>query len=183
MRRLRMSLIAVATLTLLSTATIVAATAQEEGGPPVPEPGQPFAGVLSGSASFEPLEAPTEECPMGVRTITDSAGSTTLGDVVMHAEHCPTFGIPSVPMGQMSLTTDGDDEISGVYFIDCDPVMPTAAAGELITCPGRVLITGGTGLFSDATGSAHMDAFVWFPGSLEEQAWPWMATMHGSIDY
>lgn len=151
---------------------------------PAPEPGVPFAGVFSGSVSFEPQEAPTEECPSPVRTITDASGWTTIGEVTLHAEHCPTVGLPTVPLGVQTLTTEAGDEISGVYFVDCDPVMPSAQSGEAITCLGRFQITGGTGEFAEATGSANEIAYVWFSGSLEAQEdWLWVSKLEGTIDY
>jgi hypothetical protein len=99
----------------------------------MPAPGEPFAGVLSGSVSFGPQQGPTEACPLPVRTITDASGPTTIGDVTLHAELCLTIGLPTVPMGVRTLTTEDGDELTGVYFIDCDPVLPSAESGELVT--------------------------------------------------
>lgn len=184
MKATRISTITVTVLALLCISAISVATAQEEAEPmPAPESGEPFAGVFFGSLSFEPQEAPTEECPLPVKTITDASGQTTVGEVTLHAEHCPTVGLPTVPLGVQTLTTEDGDEISGVYFVDCDPVMPSAESGEAITCRGRFEITGGTGKFAEATGSASEIAHVWFPGSLEVQGWPWASKLEGTISY
>jgi len=179
LRRLSITLL---TLALLGAASGMVASAQDEG-PPMPPPGDPFAGMLSGTVSFEPLEAPTEECPFGVRTITDAVGSTTIGEVSLHSEHCTTPGMPTAPSGLMTLTTGTGDRISGPYFVDCDPILPTAPAGEIVTCPGRFMFASGTGAFGEVSGTAYLTANVWFPGSLEFQQWPWIQVMHGSIDY
>jgi hypothetical protein len=149
----------------------------------MPAPGEPFAGVLSGSVSFEPQEEPTEECPLPVRTITDASGPTTIGDVTLHAEHCLTIGLPTVPMGVRTLTTEDGNELTGVYFVDCDPVLPSAESDEPVTCMGRFQITGGTGKFAEATGSANEIVYLWFPGSLETQGGPWVSKLEGTIDY
>ncbi len=178
MHRFRMFLTTIVASVLFGAATASGAMAQEEG-PPMPPPGDPFAGVLSGSASF----TPNDECPLGVKTVVDSAGVTTIGEVSMHAEHCATLGAPTVSDGEVTLTVDGDDQISGSYFIDCDPPLPTVPEGELITCPGRFVFTAGTGVFSEVAGTAHTSSYVWFPGTLEAQEWPWIAELHGSISY
>ena len=185
MKALRISTITLAVLASLCMSAVSVATAQQEAEPAqAPEPGVPFAGVFSGSVSFEPQEVPTEACPLPVKTITDASGSTTVGDVTLHAEHCPTVGLPTVPVGSQTLTTEDGDEISGVYFVDCDPVMPSAESGEAISCLGRFQITGGTGEFAQATGSASEVAYVWFPGSMDAlEGWLWVSKMEGAIDY
>lgn len=170
-----------AAMTSLSTAAVVAQQEAEQA--PAPAPPQPFAGIFAGTVSFEVLEEPTEECPLGVRTVTDATGSSTLGEVTLHAEHCPTVGLPTVPVGSQVITTAEGDELVGSYFVDCDPVMPSAEAGEPVTCLGRFAVTGGSGRFAEAAGTAHETAFVWFPGSMEAQAWPWLAKLEGSIVY
>mgnify|MGYP001822724892 CR=1 FL=1 len=120
---------------------------------------------------------------MVVATITDASGPSTLGDLAMHSEHCPTPGAPTVPAGEMTLTTASGDEIIGAYYVDCLPILPSMQAGEIITCPGRLEIVGGTGAFSEAAGSPQLAIYVWFPGSLEAQAWPWFGVLEGSISY
>lgn len=184
MKTMRISTTAVTVLALLCMSAVSVATAQEEAEPmPAPDPGVPFAGVFSGTVSFEPQEAPTEDCPLPVKTITDASGQTTVGEVTLHAEHCPTVGLPTVPLGVQTLTTEDGDEMTGVYFVDCDPVMPSAEAGEIITCLGRFQVTGGTGRFAEATGSASEIAYLWFPGTLDAQGWRWVSTLEGAVDY
>jgi len=185
MRTLRLSVLIGVLAALLTIAGVAVTSGQDEAEVPMPPaaPGEPFAAFLSGSVSFEPLEAPTEECPMGVITITDASGPSTLGDLAMHSEHCPTPGAPSVPVGAVTLTTASGDEITGSYFVDCLPVMPSAQVGEVTTCSGRLQITGGSGEFSEAAGSPQWNAYVWFPGSLEVQDWPWFSVLEGSISY
>jgi hypothetical protein len=178
------SIRATTTAVMLVIALGSTVTGQEGDGPAATtSETQPFSAVLSGSVSFEPLEAPTDECPLGVRTITDAVGQTTFGEVSLHAEHCPTPGLPSAPAGIQRLTTSDGDELSGPYFVDCDPVLPSAEAGEAITCVGRFGITEGTGRFAGATGMAHQTAFIWFPGSLETQVWPWVSVLEGLVSY
>ena len=185
MRTLRTSMLIVVLAALLSMSGAAITSAQDDAETPMSpaEPGEPFAAFLSGSASFEPLEAPTEECPMGVITITDASGPSTLGDLTMHSVHCPTPGAPTVPAGETTLATASGDEIAGTYFVDCLPVMPSSQIGEVITCPGRLLVTGGSGEFSEAAGSLRWDAYVWFPGSLAAQGWPWFSVLEGNISY
>jgi hypothetical protein len=188
MRNLRLITAATMTLGLLLAASVSIVHGQEEAEsmpppPPAPPPGEFFAGILIGSVSFEPLEAPTEACPLGVKTITTASGSTTLGAVTLYAEHCPTLGLPSVPVGQQTLTTETGDELSGMYFVDCDPLLPSAATGEPITCLGRVQFSGGTGSFAEASGSANWVVHLWFPGSMEALEWPWVSKLEGAISY
>lgn len=183
MRRARTLAATLMVAALLSVSAVSAATAQEDAEPMAPPPGEPFAAVLSGSVSFEPLEAPTEECQAPVMTITDATGSSTIGEITLHAEHCPTAGLPTVPLGVQTIATAGGGELSSVYFVDCLPVGASAPEGEPITCEGRLVFTGGTGRFAEATGSATEVAFVWFPGSFEIQGWPWVAKLEGSISY
>jgi hypothetical protein len=174
-----------AVLLVVALIPLASAAAGQEGdsAEATPPDTQAFSAVLSGSVSFEPLEAATDECPLGVRTVTDASGQTTLGEVTLHAEHCPTPGLPSVPAGVQRLTTADGDELSGPYFVDCDPVLPSAEAGEAITCVGRFQIAEGTGRFAGATGMTHQTAFIWFPGSREAQAWPWVSMLEGVVSY
>jgi len=184
MRNLRLVAVATLTLALLLAASVSIVRGQEETEsmpPPPPPAGEFFAGVLMGSVSFQPLEAPTEECPLGVKTITTASGWTNVGAVTLHAEHCPTLGLPSVPVGQQTLTTEDGDEISGAYFVDCEPLLPSAASGEPITCVGRLQFSGGTGRFAEAT--ANQVVHLWFPGSMEAQDWPWTSKLEGTISY
>lgn len=184
MRSLRPIFAGIITVALLCAVSVSMVHAQEEAEPmPPPPPGEPFSGLLIGSVSFQPLEAPTEECPLGVKTITTASGSTTIGPVTIHAEHCPTLGLPSVPVGQQTLTTEDGDEISGAYFVDCEPLMPSAATGEPVTCMGRLQFSGGTGRFAEATGSANQVVQLWFPGSMDAQEWPWTLKLEGAISY
>lgn len=178
MNELRTLSTALAGLLLLGATTAAIATAEEEE-PPMPPAGDPFAGLISGSASFPP----DDECPFGVRTVVDATGVTTLGQVSFRAEHCATLGAPTVPAGRMTMTVEGGDQISGQYYVDCHPPLPTMSGGELITCPGRFVFVTGTGAFAEVTGTARTSSYVWFPGSLEVQAWPWIAELHGSISY
>ena len=85
--------------------------------------------------------------------------------------------------GVQTITDATGDELTGVYFVDCDPVMPSSPSGEAITCVGRLQVTGGTGRYSEATGSVHETVFGWFPGDMSLQGWPWMAKLEGAIDY
>ena len=83
----------------------------------------------------------------------------------------------------MSLTSESGDQIGGPCFVHCDPLVSTAVAGEAISCPGRMIFAEGTGAFAEVSGSAFLDAYVWFPGSLEAQGWPWVEVLRGSIAY
>lgn len=168
---------------LLSTTGAAATSAQDESTTPPEPPATPeaFAAQLSGNVSFTPLDAPTDACPMGVLTATDASGPSTLGPVTVHSEHCPTFGAPSAPGGQVTVTTATGDMFSGAYFVDCAPVLPSAPAGEVLTCPGRIVVTGGTGTFEAAAGSISWTGYVWFPGSMDAPEWPWFGIMEGSL--
>ena len=166
----------VLTVTLLGAISVSGVMAQE-GAPPMPPPGDPFEALLSGSASF----VPDEECPFGVLSVVDATGVATIGEISLHTEHCATLGAPTVPAGRMTMTVDGSDQIGGSYFVDCSPVLPTPGESGLVTCPGRYVFDEGTGAFSEVAGTAHTSSYVWFPGTLEAQEWPWIAEMHGTI--
>ena len=175
MHRLTTAVLASALLCVMS-ATV--ATAQEEE-PPMPPPGDRFAALLSGSASF----VPNKECPFGVLSVVDASGVSTIGEVSLQTEHCATLGAPTVPAGRMTMAVEGGDQITGTYFVDCSPPLPSPGESGLVTCPGRYLFAQGTGAFSEVVGTAHTHSYVWFPGTLEAQEWPWIAELHGSIGY
>jgi hypothetical protein len=184
MSRLRAPLIGAVLAVLISTTMSAGILAQEEPVGPIPEvpPGEPFGGLVVGSISFMPVDPPTEDCPM-VRTITDASGPTTLGTMTLHTEHCPTVGMPTIPYGEATFTTDGGDELSATYYADCDPILPANPSGEPIVCHGRMEFTGGTGQFAAATGSAFQRISIWFPGSFETQGWLWVNEFHGLLSY
>jgi len=144
----------------------------------------PFEGVFVGTVNFAPVDPPTDACPM-VRTIVDATGHTTIGTVTVHAEHCPTMapGIPSAPGGTMTMTTESGDQLESSYWVDCDPVVPSAPEGEIIACVGRLHITGGTGIYAGATGTASQVSSVWFGGDLTATDWPWLNVIEGELTY
>jgi len=92
-------------------------------------------------------------------------------------------GLPSTPAGLQHLASADDDELSGAFFVACDPGLGSASVGEPISCIGRFEITGDTGAFAEAVGMVHQAAFVWFPGSPEAQDWPWVSGLGGTISY
>ena len=184
MRTLRLSLAGAVTLMLFGGILSAGVLAQEDPADTTAEapPGEPFGGLLTGTVSFVPMDPPTEACPM-VTTITEASGPTTLGTMSVYSEHCPTMGMPSIPVGEMTLTSEDGDTLSGSYYVDCDPIMPTNPAGEPVLCNGRIEFVGGTGRFEEASGTAFQRVVVWFPGTLEAQEWPWVNEFHGLLSY
>lgn len=171
--------LAVAAAMAATTLMVGIASAQEA---PMPPPMERFEGLYSGTVTFQPVDPPTEECPLGVRTISDLTGvSNVLGATTMHSEHCPTLGLPSVPQGDWTITTEDGDTLTGTYFTDCQPLLLGDPDGQLVTCVGRIEVGGGTGRFQGSAGGGRQLVHTWFPGTIESQDWPINYRLEGLI--
>lgn len=106
---------------------------------------RPFKGTVSGGVNF----MPAEECPIGLKTVSDGVGTFThLGRTVMHSEHCTPTG-DYVPLGHMTLRAANGDTLSLEY--NSFAPFPTPDT-EIIHAEGDILVVGGTGRFDDAVG-------------------------------
>lgn len=135
---------------------------------------RPFTGTLVGSASV----APDENCPIGLRTLSEGSGTAShLGLVSMSSHHCTP--VANAIAGQMTLGAANGDELHMAYSGTCS-APPFPPVGELITCNTENVVVGGTGRFANATGQAHVTALVTWTGfgaPLLPATWTWDGTI------
>jgi hypothetical protein len=143
---------------------------------------RPFKAALTGVVLYE---FPGPACPI-VTTVTESSGRAThLGRVAASWSHCPAA--PEIVMdGMVTITAANGDTLTGTY--DYDPASP------ILSFP--INWTGGTGRFSDATGSVigvYTVTPQFIPGCVPDPdpfpcydftvPWPWSGTLSGTINY
>lgn len=136
---------------------------------------RPLTGSLTGAATFA---FGVEECVpingVGVKTSTVAEGNVShLGKVEAVLSHCPG---PPYKNGQMTLRAANGDEVRGTYE-DADGAPPFV-----------VQISEGTGRFKNAQGTLELDWVVEWVFDSEgnpdwSAAWPWWATIKGTISY
>ena len=136
---------------------------------------RPLTGTLMGAATFAFGDA---ECVpvnvVGVKTITVAEGNVShLGKAQALFSHCPG---PPYKNGQLTLKAANGDELWGTY--EDDDGAP----------PFVVHIAGGTGRFNNAQGVFNLYWSVeWVfddAGNPDwSAAWPWWATVEGTISY
>jgi hypothetical protein len=121
----------------------------------------------------------TDHC-QGVTTLTEAAGEDTdLGSVTTNWAHCSEDDV--VEDGSMTIVDDNGDELHGTYDY------PGIDSGSPIT------FDGGTGRFSDATGTATIvyDVELTFREDCDQLTdpfmcltySPWSATLTGTVNY
>jgi hypothetical protein len=139
MRRSRILAVAAALLGLLLVPVASAGRGGSE---------RPFQATLVGSVHWEYPGASPSNCT-AVTTLSEGTGQAThLGRVTAAWSHCPTE--PDYVMdGRVTLTAASGDHVYGTY--DYQP-----GSGEV----SPVVVTGGTGRFSEATGTLTLTYWV-----------------------
>ena len=136
---------------------------------------RPFTGTLVGSATV----APDANCPIGLRTVSEGAGTGShLGFVSMTSSHCTPVANEIGP-GHMTLVAANGDELHMTYSGTCS-APPFPPVGETITCTTDNAIVGSTGRFANATGEARMTGLVTWTGfgaPVLPATWTWDGTL------
>ncbi len=169
----------IAVILLFSLFVVSVASAEKDGAD------RPFKATLAGSAHWAFPGLSPSNCTM-VTTLTEATGQATyMGRVEAFDSHCPVEP-DYVNDGRMKLIAANGDELFGTYNYD------PASASNVIP----ITLTGGTGLFVDASGSVAITYNVipqFIPGCNPEPdpvpcfdysvSWPWSATLTGRISY
>lgn len=142
---------------------------------------RPFKGAVTGGVWYQPVGDP----PILTTMSAASGHARHMGLTRMTARHpTPPLGSSGYGPGEMVLTAANGDEVWITYtgHLEFDV---SADAGTWFVGPVACTITGGTGRFDDATGSADMTLRILYPGSLDPALSPWAAswTWHGRIRY
>lgn len=141
---------------------------------------RPWVGSASGEAWFD-LTNP-KACAAGVTTRVDEFALTShFGRAVYVNAHCPT-GNPADAYhdSYFALIAPNGDAIYGTYTGTLDQYSEVIGA-ELISTV-HLTITGGTGRFEGATGSAIQEVRVIWEG-YADLAWPYSVTWEGTLSY
>lgn len=165
---------------LVSSLFIIQMATAAEGGTDLP-----FKATLAGTARWEFPGSTPANCIV-VTTITEATGQAThMGQVEALFFHCPADP-DIVDDGRLTLIAANGDELYGTY--NYDPLSESNAF--------PVTLSGGTGLFADATGNISLTYEVVpqfidgcnpdpdpFPCMDFSIPWPWSATFAGTISY
>jgi hypothetical protein len=145
-----------------------------------PDVERPWWGHADGQAWFD--ETNPKDCPAGITTrVEEHAIASHLGSSHISMSHCPT-GNPAFSFGRagIALIAANGDAVFGSY------VGTTEQYEEVIGAEGiqlvYITVTGGTGRFESATGSAVMEVHFIFEG-YDDLSWPWWATWEGTLSY
>lgn len=146
---------------------------------------RPFKASFTGTTHWEWPGLWPSSCAM-VTTVADAVGQAShLGRTTLASSHCPAEPA-HVLDGWLTLTAANGDTLIGRYDYDPASTSPT----------GVVTWAGGTGRFAEATGGVLMTfqvVPVLIPGCTPSPdpfpcydfsvAWPWSATLVGTITY
>lgn len=140
----------------------------------------PFAGVVTGEASFD-FAANPRGCPSGFTTITRARGTVVhLGSTEWYSDHCVSMETGAIAGGRLVLTAANGDEVHATYSGLSGPI--PEEIGQMIAVSGVIVITGGTGRFEGASGTAELTASVAFEG-FDDPAWSGRWEWKGTITY
>ncbi|NJD59570.1 MAG: hypothetical protein C3F13_19205 [Anaerolineales bacterium] len=177
-KRLVSVIVVIAVVLLLSLVAVAIASAAIGG------TDRPFKATLAGAARWEFPGSTASGCTV-VTTLTEATGEGThMGQIEAFFTHCPAE--PDIVIdGRLKLIAANGNELYGSY--DYDP------ASESNNFP--ITLNGGTGAFADASGTIVLTYEVipqFIPGCTPEGsfdcmdftlAWPWSATMDGTISH
>lgn len=105
-------------------------------------------------------------------TLTASGRATHLGAFTVSATHCESLGVSS--NGQMTLTAANGDQLFGTY------ATTWAAVGDRVVVEGDLVLDGGTGRFTHATGTLKQHHLISY---LTDQPWLLQMSFTGPISY
>lgn len=167
-RRTCIATLGVVLLLLASASSVLAGSAR------------PWAGHAEGQSWFD-LDNP-KACDAGITTrVEEPAIASHVGAGFLVLAHCPT-GDPADNYHDADLTlyaADGD-AIIGEYRGTLDVFVEEV--GSEITSTIDLTITGGTGRFDGASGSAVMVVHAIFEG-WDDMSWAWSASWEGTLTY
>jgi hypothetical protein len=141
---------------------------------------RPWSGYSVGQTWFDPTNP--MGCPAGVTTrVHQPAMATHFGSAYLVMDHCPTgdFGDFAAD-GTFILTAANGDAAFGTYAGTIDQYDEVIGAEWLLTVD--LTVTGGTGRFEGASGTAVMKVSLIFEG-YGVASWPWSASWRGSLTY
>jgi hypothetical protein len=167
-RRLHTAALGVVALVLLATSTAMAGDAR------------PWTGHSAGQTWFD-LENP-KACDAGITTRADEpAISSHVGRSFLVMSHCPT-GDPADNYhdSDFALHAANGDVLYGTYVGTIDEFSEILGTEFVSTI--HLTITGGTGRFEGATGSAVMEVRAIFEG-YDDLSWPWRVSWEGELRY
>lgn len=138
----------------------------------------PFSGVVTGEAVFDFATNP-KACASTFTTVTSAKGQAShMGLVTWESQHC--LGENSEILdAELVLTAANGDKLSATYTGSCAGI---AVIGEPVNCAGTLTVTGGTGRFEGATGTAEWNAAIVFQG-FDDFSWPGRWEWKGTIRY
>lgn len=138
----------------------------------------PFSGVVTGEAVFDFVTNP-KACASTFTTITTAKGPAShMGLTTWQSQHC-VGAAGQLLDAELVLTAANGDEVHATYTGSC---AGTGVIGELITCSGNILVSGGTGRFENASGTAELSGAIVFEG-FGDFSWPGRWEWKGSIRY
>ncbi len=141
---------------------------------------RPWVGSASGEAWYD--VANPKECGAGITTRVDElAIASHFGRATYVTAHCPT-GDPADAYADSDFTliAPNGDAVFGTYTGTLDQYIEVIGAEGFSTV--HLTITGGTGRFEGATGSAIQEVHFIFEG-YDDLAWPWWVTWEGTLSY
>jgi len=101
-------------------------------------------------------------CDIGMTSeVTAYGESPQLGAVTISQVNCyvPTDTLDNVQLGTITYTFESGDTLAGTGSGDCIPD-DVPEPGGFYSCWGTTIITGGTGVFEDASGEIHSIAYT-----------------------
>ena len=108
-------------------------------------------------ATHETLSFDGNVCALFVGTTTGAGTASHMGAVSLMATDCITPNLPSFAFsnGKLTITAANGDELRASYSGTFVP-LPNSIPFTLYTISGTFTVTGGTGRFSNATGSGYL---------------------------
>ena len=139
---------------------------------------RPFRAMATGQIHYDftnPQGCPASgfpDSPPFTSTLTAAGRATHLGTFSLSATHCESLG--QSLNGLMTLTAANGDELYGTY------ATTWAVVDGQVIVDGNLFLDGGTGRFTDATGTLVQHHVITLT---PEQPWPLQMSFTGTISY
>lgn len=139
---------------------------------------RPFRATATGQIHYDftnPQGCPASgfpDTPPFTSTLTAAGQATHLGTFTLSATHCESLGRSFD--GRMTLTAANGDELNGTY------VTTWVLEGGQVVVDGDLVLDGGTGRFTHATGTLVQHHVITLS---PEQPWPLQMSFIGTISY